>query len=261
MMNRNPNNLVSRIIRGKNPARIRPVSALLAVCLLLFWLASASGCLRAADPGDGRPSAPDEPGQSRPAETEAPPETEPETEAEPEPPAVRNCVMIGDSLTARGDFAGLFPSASVINLGINGDTIVGVTERLVQAEEAAPDLLFILCGINSLSDRTAESCLEEYETLLSRAAAMEGDPRIVIESVLPISPGWQEWKICSDGTIRSFNDGIRAMAEAYGFEFLDLYGKFERDGAMDPALTTDGLHLNESGYAVWAEELRPYFEG
>ena len=245
----------------KRRGRSRPITLLLAVCLLGLLLGAFSGC-REIPGSDEGPAVPEEPGQVQPAETEVPSVTEPETETVPETEgSVRTCVMIGDSLTARGDFSKYFESGEMKNLGINGDTIVGVTERLVQAEEAAPDLLFILCGINSLSDRTKESCLEEYEALLTCAAAMEGDPRIVIESVLPISRGWQEWKSCSDETVRAFNDGIRALAEAHGFEYLDLYGKYELSGAMDPDLTTDGLHLNESGYDIWAEELRPYIEG
>ena len=257
----------------KRRGRSRPITLLLAVCLLGLLLGAFSGC-REIPGSDEGPAVPEEPGQVQPAETEVPSVTEPETEPEPETEveteaetvpetegSVRTCVMIGDSLTARGDFSKYFESAEMKNLGINGDTIAGVTERLVQAEEAAPDLLFILCGINSLSDRTKESCLEEYEALLTRADAMEGEPRIVIESVLPISRGWQEWKVCSDETVRAFNDGIRALAEAHGFEYLDLYGKYELCGAMDPDLTTDGLHLNESGYDIWPEELRPYIEG
>ena len=68
------------------------------------------------------------------------------------------------------------------------------------------------------------------------------------------------WKPCSDETIRTFNEGLRAIAEDYGFDYLDLYSSFAVDGPMDPELTTDGLHLNKKGYDIWAERTRPIIE-
>ena len=54
-----------------------------------------------------------------------------------------------------------------------------------QVAEIAPDLLMILCGINSLSDDTLEQCLIEYDLLAESAADLPGEMRIVIQSVLP----------------------------------------------------------------------------
>ena len=160
-----------------------------------------------------------------------------ETEAEPVRP-VRTCVMLGDSLTARGDFSPYFASVTVVNLGISGDTIAGVTERLGQAAEPEPDLLMILCGINSLSDDTFEQCLEEYRLLASEAASLlPGDTRIVLQSVLPADELFQTRRACSDETIRAFNDGIRAIAEEHGFDYLDLYPAFAAGHVIDPDLT------------------------
>lgn len=182
-----------------------------------------------------------------------------ETEAE-SVGSVRTCVMLGDSLTERGDFSPYFASVTLVNLGISGDTIAGVTERMEQAAEAEPDLLMILCGINSLSNESLGQCLEEYALLASKADRLKGDARIVIQSVLPADELFQNRRSCSDETIRAFNDGIRAIAEEYGFDFLDLYPAFAAGHVIDPDLTTDGLHLNEKGYDVWAELIRPYIE-
>ena len=119
-----------------------------------------------------------------PSETVLEQAEEPETESEPVKP-VGSCVMIGDSITAQGDFQPYFESVTMYNLGISGDTIVGVTERMGQVAEIAPDLLMILCGINSLSDDTLEQCLIEYDLLAESAADLPGEMRIVIQSVLP----------------------------------------------------------------------------
>ncbi len=212
--------------------------------LLLLFLLTLTGCR------DPLPEAEPVPPETVPVQTEEP---------EPEPP-VETVAMIGDSLTERCDFSRYFETVTLYNFGISGDTISGVTERLAQAEAVSPDLLFILCGINSLFDDTLERCLAEYGILASEAAAVQGGTRIVIQSVLPASAEYMYWKPCSISTIRSFNEGIRAIAEKHGFDFLDLFGSFVLDDALDPELTVDGLHLNEKGYDIWAELLRPYIE-
>ncbi len=199
----------------------------------------------------------------RAEQTEQTEQTEPEpseTAAVPEPEEVGTVVMLGDSLTEWGDFSRYFASIELRNLGIAGDTITGVTERVDQVGALNPDLLLIQCGINSLADDRLSACLDEYETLAAKAAAL-GEIRIVLQSVLPISEEFARLIPCSDSTIQAFNDGLRKIADEYGFGYLDLYGSFVLDGAMDPALTTDGLHLNEKGYDIWAEIIRPYIEG
>lgn len=174
---------------------------------------------------------------------------------------VESCVLLGDSITARGDFTPYFPAVTLYNLGISGDTIDGVTERMNQAVEIDPDLLLILCGINSLTDGTLEQCIAEYDLLAAEAAKTSGETRVVIQSVLPIDENHMKWKPCSDETIRAFNDAIRAIAVKYGFDYLDLYTAFAADNAMNPDLTSDGLHLNEDGYDLWADLIRPYMDG
>lgn len=228
----------------------RHILSVCALALAVLLSVFSASCRRSSSAGQDPPS----------VQTAGIAEPTPgETEAEPVRP-VRTCVMLGDSLTARGDFSPYFASVTVVNLGISGDTIAGVTERLEQAAEPEPDLLMILCGINSLSDDTFEQCLEEYRLLASEAATLQGDTRIVLQSVLPADELFQNRRACSDETIRAFNDGIRTIAEEYGFDYLDLYPAFAAGHVIDPDLTTDGLHLNEKGYDVWAELIRPYIE-
>ncbi len=192
------------------------------------------------------------------------PETVPDSPDLPAPERIRpveSCVLLGDSITAQGDFTPYFPAVTLYNLGISGDTIAGVTERMDQAAELSPDLLLILCGINSLTDDALDQCVGEYDLLAAEAAKMAGETRVVIQSVLPADENYMKWKPCSDETIRAFNDALRTIAGEYGFDYLDLYSSFAVDHAMDPDLTTDGLHLNENGYDLWADLIRPYMDG
>ena len=179
----------------------------------------------------------------------------PEVPEEPEEEPAR-IVMIGDSLTARGDFTSFFPEAELCNLGRDGDTVYDVTERLGEIGEAVR--IFLLCGINSLADGLEEIVAAHYRTLLDNMEALYPEAEVYVQSVLPVSADFQIYRRCSDETIRTLNREIEAMAEERGFVWVDLYSLFVEDGAMAEAYTCDGLHLSEEGYAVWAEAIRPY---
>ena len=165
-------------------------------------------------------------------------------------------VMIGDSLTARGDFASYFPEADLCNLGHDGDTVYDVTERLGEIGEA--DRIFLLCGINSLADGLEEAVAAHYRILLDTMAALYPEAEVYVQSVLPVSADFQIYRRCSDETIRTLNREIEVLAEEHGYIWVDLYSLFVENGAMTEAYTCDGLHLSEEGYAVWAEAIRPY---
>ena len=45
------------------------------------------------------------------------------------------------------------------------------------------------------------------------------------------------------------------------FEIIDLYSVFVDDrGLIKSDLTTDGVHLNEVGYQVWVDYIKPILE-
>jgi lysophospholipase L1-like esterase len=57
------------------------------------------------------------------------------------------------------------------------------------------------------------------------------------------------------------NAQLKQVAAETGVEYLDLYPLFVNgEGYLRPDLTTDGLHLNASGYLVWRSALALYNE-
>jgi hypothetical protein len=53
--------------------------------------------------------------------------------------------------------------------------------------------------------------------------------------------------------IRQINQRIRALADGKGIRFVNINSKLvDSTGRQLPAVSTDGLHLEEPGYEVWA---------
>ena len=50
-----------------------------------------------------------------------------------------------------------------------------------------------------------------------------------------------------------------ALAEKYGYAYLDLSGAFtDPDGRLLEQYTYDGLHLNDDAYVVWRRQIDSY---
>ena len=124
-------------------------------------------------------------------------------------------------------------------------------------EAVNPKKIFFLGGINGLSNMNIKKCVEQYSELMDALKRSAPDAQIYVHSLLPISKS-KEKKICSNKTIREFNERIKNIAVEKGLTFIDLYPLYEKDGSMNPEHTIDGLHLKPEAYGFWFDEIREY---
>lgn len=168
-----------------------------------------------------------------------------------------DAVFFGDSITADGNFDELFPTLRIVNLGVYGDTLEDLLSRVSEVQKADPETIFLLGGINCLRPDNGELCLEQYENLLDALQNACPQAEICVQSVLPVAAS-----IDRDGrendAVRSFNNALSTLAKKKGCQFADLYAAYETNGALNPALTRDGLHLNFNAYGPWAETVRQF---
>ena len=168
-----------------------------------------------------------------------------------------DAVFFGDSITCDGNFDELFPALRVVNLGVYGDTLQDLYRRVPEVKAENPARVFLLGGINSLRPDNVEDCLDLYARLLDELHGACPRAEIVVQSVLPVGAeldrGGQE-----NDAVRRFNAALKTLAGEKGCAWADLYALYEKDGALDPALTRDGIHLNFNAYGPWAELLRPF---
>ena len=169
--------------------------------------------------------------------------------------AKADIVFFGDSLTYYGDFASVFPDKVVCNLGLRGDTIQGLIDRVEQVKMLEPKQVFLMAGINDVSNVTAD----EFEVLYNRLidAIIQSLPKVkvVVQSILPVNT--QAFNIsCNNDQIRDYNNKIHIIAEARKLYYLDVNSLYEENGQLPLSLTRDGLHLTTEAYSKWFNLLK-----
>ncbi len=170
-----------------------------------------------------------------------------------------DAVFFGDSITCDGNFDELFPEYRIVNLGVYGDTIEDLLRRVPEVQAERPAKIFLLGGINSLTPDNVQECQDRYAGLLDALCAACPDAALIVQSVLPVGAE-VDWNGVLNTAVRRFNEGLKSLAKEQGCTLVDLYARYEKDGALDPTLTRDGVHLNFTAYGPWAEAVRPMIE-
>ena len=122
--------------------------------------------------------------------------------------AKADIVFFGDSLTYYGDFANVFPEKVVCNLGLRGDTIHGMIDRIKQIQIVDPYKVFLMAGMNDVAFFSHGDFKKQYELLLKNLFRVLPNIEIVVQSLLPINETYFSIS-CSNYQIRSCNDVFR----------------------------------------------------
>lgn len=167
--------------------------------------------------------------------------------------AKADIVFFGDSLTYYGDFSSVFPNKVVCNLGLRGDTIDGLINRIEQVRLLNPSMIFLMAGINDVA--TGNSALFEhtYEELIKGLKELNPKSSIAIQSILPVNN--IDFSVSCDNTqIIHYNGIISFLAAKHDLQFIDLYTDYEHDIVYN-SITKDGIHLQNFGYSKWYKVL------
>ena len=163
-------------------------------------------------------------------------------------------VFFGDSITSGHNWQEDFPEVSVVNLSVPGDALLDMYNRLDMVASVKPEKVFIMGGVNGIRDGVTDVYLKRYALILDELETRIPGVEIYVQSVLPVSRSKEDY-VCKNSTIREFDEGLEKLAEERGLVYINLYELYEVDGAMNPDLTRDGLHLNDAGYVVWINEI------
>ena len=152
--------------------------------------------------------------------------------------------FIGDSLTDGYDLKEYYPDLVTVNRGIGGDTTFGVEKRLqVSLYDIQPKVVVMLIGANNLS-----TMFENYERILISMKNNLPQSKIVLISLTSMGGDWGK-----NNNLAAFNNvKIKALAEKYGFEFVDVYTPLlnMEDNEIYDEYTTDGGHLSRPDTAT-----------
>ena len=157
-------------------------------------------------------------------------------------------VILGDSLGLWLPSEMLPRDRLWLNQSISGDTTAGILQRVPLLAQTRPSTIHLLAGANDLKNGVPEAqIVGNLRRTVQQLQRQHPQARIVIYSVLPTRRA-----DIGNGRVRSLNAHLAQFAQHPAVEFRNVYTWFQDDGGhLRPDLTTDGLHLNAQGYALW----------
>ena len=162
-------------------------------------------------------------------------------------------VFLGNSITEQGgNWGAKVTSTKAKNRGISGDTTEGVLARLAELIYYKPEQVFILIGINDLfrEDMTSEKVFNNILKIVHQINDGSQTTKIFIQSILPTNTATLKEKILLTNALLTNSEATEP------YKLISLHTHFAtQDGLMNMELSTDGVHLNEHGYAVWANKI------
>ena len=182
-------------------------------------------------------------------------------------------VFLGNSITqGGGDWNKRYNSEVIVNRGISGDFTNGVLQRLDEIIFYRPTSVLLMIGINEFfADNSSNPNINpEYvaKNILKIANIIKrGSPKtkILISTILPINNKQYidvkdvNYNFLQENFYPSVNSQVvRANAILKSnkrYTIVDLYEVFiDENYNLKSNLSSDGVHLNETGYDLWVQE-------
>ena len=182
-------------------------------------------------------------------------------------------VFLGNSIIqGGGDWNKRYNSDNIVNRGISGDITNGILNRLEEIIFYEPTSIFLMIGINEFfTDNSKKPDINPRyvaESILKIANIIKkGSPRtkIFISTILPINKEQYvkvksvNYNFLQEDYSPSINDQVKEtnliLKSNKAYTVVDLYSAFtNEDLKLKPSLSTDGVHLNNTGYDLWVQE-------
>lgn len=161
-----------------------------------------------------------------------------------------NILFVGHSLIAFYDWQKRFPSHNVTSLGVPGETVRSLLRRIgtITEQHSSADAIFLMSGLNDVAMEDF-GFLDQYREIVRRLTSAYPEARIYVQGLLPTNV-----EFIDNPVIQDVNVSLRGLAVETGAVYLDLYRSFVReDGSVITGyLLDDGVHLSDTGYAVWS---------
>lgn len=151
-----------------------------------------------------------------------------------------------------------FPGHPVLNHGFGGSVLsdsVDYFDRLVTPTE--PQMIVLYAGDNDIANgKSPETIANDFRKFLDNVRSEV--PRCQKVIYISIKPSVKRWSMAE--AMQKTNQQIREICESdETADFLDIWPLMLDDTARPrpDLLAEDGLHLNEAGYEIWNNALRP----
>ena len=179
------------------------------------------------------------------------------------PESQRRVVMMGNSITkmwAETDTA-FFVDNGFISRGVSGQVTAQMLLRFrADVIELHPKVVVILGGTNDIAGNDGPYDEDTtFGNIVSMVELAEANGIVpVLSSVLPVVEyPWNKTVTDVPEKVRSLNRKICEYAGKKNILYVDYYQQMQRDGALIPEYTFDGVHPTAAGYEVMESLLIP----
>jgi len=188
-----------------------------------------------------------------------------------DPVGQHKIVFLGNSITeGGGNWNARFGVKNIVNRGISGDITEGVLNRLDEIIYYKPIAVFLLIGINDIFNAdipnrekiTPSYVSENILKIADQIADQSPSTKIFIQTILPINHEiyteingvFPDHTVPLPVQINEINSLIKNNDPGNKHTIIDLHSAFvNKQGLMDRAYSSDGVHLNDAGYQLWVE--------
>jgi len=169
-------------------------------------------------------------------------------------------VFVGSSSIRLWDLKKSFPKLDALNRGFGGSEVADSVKHVdLLVLRHKPRTVVLYAGDNDIAhDKTPEQVAKDFESFVSAVHKKLPETKILY---IAIKPSVDRWKLADQ--IRDANGRIEAMCKNDEHcKFIDVWPPMlGNDGKPKPGLfKEDGLHMNDDGYAIWANLLNPHLK-
>lgn len=169
-------------------------------------------------------------------------------------------VFIGNSITYGGEFDKAFPTIKICNLGYPSDDLEGMRERASQIRALHPKKVFLMGGLNGLSQKSLDFFRIQYEDLVQELRIACPEAQLYLQSILPVNEELFGQPLSPNQKIVQANEIIKNIAIANNSAYIDLNTLYQKNGKLNEDYSSDGIHLNADAYQLWYDAIRNIIE-
>jgi len=177
-------------------------------------------------------------------------------------------ILLGDSISQAFPKELLPSRYTWLNQGISGEGSAGLLQRLNLIENTNPQLILVMIGINDLlRGESEETIVANHQEIVRTLKQRHPKARIILQGILPHSDRQATWEgrdrlaLIPNDRIRQINQRLAIVAKEAGISYLDLHSLFsDSQGNLPKKLSTDGLHLANTGYKVWSVAIQVFLD-
>lgn len=173
-------------------------------------------------------------------------------------------IFLGDSQMEQCEWQEMLSNNTkvpVLNRGITGDQVDGISRRLPEINRHHPSKVFLCVGINDLIfDRSYHDIELKYHEIIRNLRTANPSAQIIITSVLPVNNEVRRIGV-ENSEIYELNVRLQQIARSFAIPYVDLATQLsDKNGNLSELFTADGIHLNADGYTMWKRAILPFLK-